>query len=102
MVIGNDHPHTHNGKYATYVEVYGPQGPIFRYKGPAFFLASKAATCLWFGVVIGIDYPHTHIGPSIHNVNMLTACLLDSTPEVLGRASAGIDVLESSSSSSAL
>ena len=36
MVIGNDHPHTNNSKYATYVEVYGPQGPIFKYKGPAF------------------------------------------------------------------
>ena len=62
MVIGNDHPHTNNSKYATYVEVYGPQGPIFKYKGPAFFLATKAATWLWFGMVIGSDHPHTHDG----------------------------------------
>ena len=34
MVIGSDHPHPHNGKYAPYVEVYGPQGPIYKYKGP--------------------------------------------------------------------
>ena len=27
---------THNGKYASYVEVCGPQGPIFEYKGSAF------------------------------------------------------------------
>ena len=37
MVIGIDHPHTNNSKYATYFEVYGPQGPILKYKGPAFF-----------------------------------------------------------------
>ena len=49
-------------------------------------------------MVIGIDYPNTHNGPSIHNANMWPAlCLLVSTPEVHGRASAGIDVLESSS-----
>ena len=36
MVICIDHPHTHNGKYAPYVEVCGPRGPIFKYKGPAF------------------------------------------------------------------
>ena len=36
MVIGIDHPHTNNSNYATYFEVYGPQGPILKYKGPAF------------------------------------------------------------------
>ena len=28
MVIGIDHPHTHNGKYVPYIEVCGSQGPI--------------------------------------------------------------------------
>ena len=36
MVIGIDHPQPHNVKYAPYVEVYGPQGPIYKYKGPTF------------------------------------------------------------------
>ena len=36
MVIGSDHPHTHNGNYVPYVAVCGPQGPLFKYKGPAF------------------------------------------------------------------
>ena len=36
MVIGNDHPHPHNAKYAPYVEVYGPQRPIYKCKGPTF------------------------------------------------------------------
>ena len=36
MVIGIDHPHTNNSLYATSFEVYGPQGPILKYKGPAF------------------------------------------------------------------
>ena len=36
MVIDIDHPHTHNEKYAPYAEVYGPQGPMIKYKGPAF------------------------------------------------------------------
>ena len=27
-----------------------------------FFLATKEATWLWFGMVIGIDHPHTHSG----------------------------------------
>ena len=62
MVIGNDHPHPHNGKYAPYVEVYGPQGPIYKYKRAYFFLATKAATWLWFGMVIGIDHLHIHNG----------------------------------------
>ena len=35
-VIGIDHLHIHNGKFAPYVEVCGPQGPIFEYKEPAF------------------------------------------------------------------
>ena len=70
MVIGIDHLHIHNGKFVPYVEVCGPQGPIFEYKGPAFFLETEAATCLRFCMVIGIDYPHTHNGPSIHNANM--------------------------------
>ena len=73
MVIGIDHLHIHNGKFAPYVEVCGPQGPIFEYKEPAFFLETKAATCLRFCMVIGIDYPHTHNGPSIHNANMWPA-----------------------------
>ena len=62
MVIGNDHPHPHNGKYAPYVEVCGPQGPIFEYKGAVFFLAIKATTWLWFGMVICIHHPHIHNG----------------------------------------
>ena len=36
IVIGSDHPHTHNGNYVPYVAVCGPQGPLFKYKGPAF------------------------------------------------------------------
>ena len=44
------------GKY------HGPQGPIKKFKGYAFFLATKAASLLWFGMVIGIDHPHTHNG----------------------------------------
>ena len=36
MVIGNDHPHPHSGKYAPYVEVFGPQGVIYKYIGPTF------------------------------------------------------------------
>ena len=36
MVIGSDHPHTHNGNYVPYVAVCGPQGPLFKYKGPDF------------------------------------------------------------------
>ena len=36
MVIGIDHLHIRNGKFAPYVEVRGPQGPIYEYKGPAF------------------------------------------------------------------
>ena len=57
MVIGIDHLHIHNGKFAPYVEVYGPQGPIFEYKGAVFFLAIKATTWLWFGMVICIHHP---------------------------------------------
>ena len=36
MVIGNDYPHTHSGKYGQYVEVCAPQGQIMKYKVPAF------------------------------------------------------------------
>ena len=36
MVIGIDHPHTHNGNVVPFIAVCGPQGPIFKYKGPAF------------------------------------------------------------------
>ena len=36
MVIGIDHPHICNGKYAPYSEVCGPQGPMIKYKGPSF------------------------------------------------------------------
>ena len=36
MVIGIDHPHTNNGKFVPFIAVCGPQGPIFKYKGPAF------------------------------------------------------------------
>ena len=36
MVIDIDHPHTHNGNYVPNVALCGPQGPIFKYKGPAF------------------------------------------------------------------
>ena len=77
MVIGIDHLHIHNGKFAPYVEVCGPQGPIFEYKGAVFFLAIKAThlALVWYGDMYSSS----------------------STPEVHGRASAGIDVLESSS-----
>ena len=57
MVIGIDHLHIHNGKFAPYVEVCGPRGPIFEYKGAVFFLAIKATTWLWFGMVICIHHP---------------------------------------------
>ena len=33
-------------KYVPYVGAYGPQGQIFKYKGPSFFLETKAATWL--------------------------------------------------------
>ena len=36
MVIGIDHLHIHSIKFAPYVEVCGPQGPIFEYKGLLF------------------------------------------------------------------
>ena len=62
MVIGIDNLHIHNGKFAPYVEVYGPQGPIFEYKGAVFFLGIKATTWLWFGMVICIHHPHIHNG----------------------------------------
>ena len=49
-MIGIDHPHTNNSKYATYVEVYGPQGPIFEYKGPAFLSNQGSHMALvWYG-----------------------------------------------------
>ena len=64
MVIGIDHLHIHNGKFAPYVEVCWPQGPIFEYKGAVFFLAIKTTTWLWFqvGMVICIHHPHIHNG----------------------------------------
>ena len=40
----------------------GLQGPIFEYKGAVFFLAIKATTWLWFGMVICIHHPHIHNG----------------------------------------
>ena len=57
MVIGIDHLHIHNGKFAPYAEVGGPQGPIFEYKGAVIFLAIKATTWLWFYMVICIHHP---------------------------------------------
>ena len=36
MVVGIDNLHIHIDKHAPYVEGCGPQGPIFKYKGPAF------------------------------------------------------------------
>ena len=77
MVIGIDHLHIHNGKFAPYVEVCGPQGPIFEYKGGCFFLSNQGnhLALVWYGDMYSSS----------------------STPEVHGRASAGIDVLESSS-----
>ena len=35
----------------------GPRGIYSNIKA-CFFIATKAATQLWFGMVIGIDYPH--------------------------------------------
>ena len=52
MVIGIDHLHIHNGKFAPYVEVCGPQGPIFEYKGAVFFFLSNQGNYLalvWYG-----------------------------------------------------
>ena len=50
MVIGIDHPHTHSGKYTQYVEAYGPQGPIFKYEGSAFFSNQGSHLALvWYG-----------------------------------------------------
>ena len=50
MVIGIDHPHTNNSKYATYFEVYGPQGPILKYKG-LLFLSNQGnqLALVWYG-----------------------------------------------------
>ena len=62
MVIGINHLHIHNGKFAPFVEVCGPQGPIFEYKGSVFFLTIKATTWLWFDMVICIHHPHIHNG----------------------------------------
>ena len=36
MVIGIDHPLTHDGNYVPHVAVCVPQGPLFKYKGAAF------------------------------------------------------------------
>ena len=36
MVIDIHHPHIYKDEYAPYIEVYGPQGPIIGYEGPAF------------------------------------------------------------------
>ena len=36
MLIGIDHLHTRNGKYAPYVAICGPQGPIYKLQSPAF------------------------------------------------------------------
>ena len=36
MMIGIGYSNTHNGNFLQYVEEGGPQGPIFKYKGPAF------------------------------------------------------------------
>ena len=36
MVIGIDHPHTQSGNYGPHVAICGPQGPILKYKGPAY------------------------------------------------------------------
>ena len=33
-----------------------------KYIEPAFFLVTKAATWLWYDIVICIDHPHTHNG----------------------------------------
>ena len=51
LVIAIDHPHTHNGTCGQYVEVCGPQGPIFKNEEPAFFLANKAATWPGSGLI---------------------------------------------------
>ena len=50
MVIGIDHSHTNNSKYATYFEAYGPQGPILKYKGPAFLSnQGNQLALVWYG-----------------------------------------------------
>ena len=64
MVIGIDNPHIHIGKHTPYVEGCGPQGPIFKYKLPAFSYQPEAVTWLWLSMVIGIDHFY------IHNNNM--------------------------------
>ena len=45
---------------ATETKVEGPRGPYMLISRARFFLATKAATWLWFGMVIGIDHPHTN------------------------------------------
>ena len=64
MVIGIDHQYTHNVKYAPYVKVDGPQGHMLA----GFFLATKAVTRLYFGMMIGIGYSNTHNGKSLQYV----------------------------------
>ena len=51
----------------------GSKGLYLNIKGPVFFLAIKATTWLWFGMVICIHHPQHQ--------------------RYMGRASAGIDVL---------
>ena len=68
MVIGIDHPHTNNGNFVPFIAVCGPQGPIFKYKRACFFLATKEATWLWFGMVIGIDHPHIQSGNYVPHI----------------------------------
>ena len=43
------------------MKVKGPRGP-YKMQRACFFLATKAATWLWFGMVISIDDPYTHNG----------------------------------------
>ena len=40
----------------------GPKGLYLNIKGLLFFLAIKATTWLWFGMVICIHHPHMHNG----------------------------------------
>ena len=73
MVIGIDHPHIHKGKYAPYIEVCEPQGPIIRYKGQAFSKQPRQpliSGLVWLQVLIihtltmvNMSYMLKYVGP---------------------------------------
>ena len=53
MMIGIDHPHTHNVTMSRMLQYVGPRGLYL------LFLSSQGSHMVLVGMVIGIDHPHT-------------------------------------------